>query len=109
VRLPLGEPSVIADAVGRRETWKGALPETAMHERLLGWLGGSRPQEALVVPMLLHDRAGLVFYGDDAGDGRPIGPAVELEWALLDAGLAMERDLLEQRLRDFERLRGYRP
>ena len=56
--------------------------------------------------MLLHDRAGLVFYGDDAAEGRALGDAAELEWALLEAGLAMERDVLEQRLRDFARARG---
>jgi hypothetical protein len=109
VRLPLGEPSVIADAVGRRRTWKGVLPPGPVHERLLAWLGGEPPTQALVVPMLLHDRAGLVFYGDDAAEDRVLGDAAELEWALLEAGLAMERDVLEQRLRDFARARGHQP
>ncbi len=109
VRLPLGEPSVIADAVGQRRTWRGTLASVPVHDRLLAWLGGPRPNQALVVPMLLHDRAGLVFYGDDAAEGRALGDAAELEWALLEAGLAMERDVLEQRLRDFARARGYQP
>ncbi len=109
VRLPLGEPSVIADAVGRRRTWKGVLPAVPVHDRLLAWLGGPRPGQALVVPMLLHDRAGLVFYGDDAGEQHALGDTAELEWALLEAGLAMERDVLDQRLRDFARARGYQP
>ena len=63
-----------------------------------------------MVPMVLRDGVGLVFYGDDArvGSGRS-GGVEDLEWALLEAGLAMERDLLEERLRDFERARGYRP
>ena len=43
------------------------------------------------------------------GSGRPLGAVEDLEWALLEAGLAMERDLLEERLRDFERARGFRP
>jgi hypothetical protein len=59
--------------------------------------------------MLLGEGAGLVFYGDNAPSGEPLGPSDDLEWALLEAGLAMERDLLEQRLADFERARGYRP
>ena len=70
---------------------------------------GERPNAALVVPMLLREGAGLVFYGDDGGEPRPLGDVVELEWALVEAGLAMERDLLDQRLSDFERARGYRP
>ena len=43
VRLPLGEPSVIADAVGRRRTWRGTLASVPVHDRLLAWLGGPRP------------------------------------------------------------------
>jgi hypothetical protein len=109
VRLPLGEPSVVAQALERRESWKGAVPPGAANDRLLDLLGGTRPSEALVVPMLLREGAGLVLYGDDAGSARPLGATEELEWALLEAGLAMEQDLLEQRLADFERARGYRP
>ena len=109
VRLPLAEPSVVSEAVERRESWKGAVPLTPANERLLTLLGGCRPGQALVVPMVLRDGVGLVFYGDDGASGRPLGPVEELEWALLEAGLAMERDLLEGRFRDFERARGYRP
>lgn len=109
VRLPLSEPSVISDAVERRESWTGPVPPTPANEKLLTLLGGRRPRRALVVPMVLRDGVGLVFYGDDATSGRPLGPVEDLEWALLEAGLAMERDLLEARLRDFERARGYRP
>lgn len=110
LRLPLGEPGVVAQAVERRESWRGELPAgTPANELLLGLVGAPRPTEAMVVPMLLREGAGLVFYGDDAGaPGRLFGPE-ELEWALLEAGLAMERDLLEQRLTDFERARGFRP
>jgi hypothetical protein len=109
VCVPLAEPSVVAQAVERRESWKGSVPEAPANERLLELLGGARPHEALVVPMLLHEGAGLVFYGDDAGAAGRLGGVEELEWALLEAGLAMERDLLERRLGDFERVRGFRP
>jgi hypothetical protein len=109
VRVPLGEPSVVAEAVNRRESWRGPMPSGPANDRLLALLGEARPGAALVVPMLLREGAGLVFYGDDAGSSKTLGPLDELEWALLEAGLAMEKDLLEQRLADFERARGYRP
>jgi hypothetical protein len=109
VRLPLAEPSVVSVAIERRESWRGAVPRSPANERLLALLGGREPGEALVVPMVLRDGVGLVFYGDDGGSGRPLGAVLDLEWALLEAGLAMERDLLEGRLRDFERVRGFRP
>jgi hypothetical protein len=109
IRLPLAEPSIVSEAIDRREVWRGSIPETPANERLVALLGGPRPAEAVVVPMLLREGAGLVFYGDNGGEGEPLGLVEDLEWALLEAGLAMERDLLEQRLRDFERARGHRP
>lgn len=107
--IPLAEPSVVSEAVERRESWRGAVPDTPANERLLVRLGGPRPTEALVVPLLLGGGAGLAFYGDNSPAGRPLGPTDDLEWALLEAALAMERDLLEARLAGFERVRGYRP
>jgi Domain of unknown function (DUF4388) len=109
LRLALAEPSVVSAAVERKEVWRGAVPETAANERLLARLGGPRPKEALVVPLLLSGAVGLVFYGDDAGEDRPFGATEDLEWGLLEAALAMERDLLEARLSDFEKARGHRP
>jgi hypothetical protein len=109
LRLPLDEPSVIADAVKHRETWRGPVAETPANDQLLRLLGGPRPSEAVVVPMLIREGVGLVLYGDNGTALGPVGPVEDLEWALLEAGLSMERDLLEERLRAFEQARGFRP
>jgi hypothetical protein len=109
LRLTLTEPSAIAEAVSRRETWTGPLAETPANDRLVEVLGGSRPSESVVVPMLTREGVGLVLYGDNGTALGPIGPVEDLEWALLEAGLSMERDLLEARMRAFERARGFRP
>ena len=109
LRLSLREPSVVADAVERRETWRGPVAETPANDRLVSLLGGPRPSEAVVVPMLIREGVGLVLYGDNGTALGPIGPVEDLEWALLEAGLSMERDLLEDRMRAFEQARGFRP
>jgi len=109
LRLPLDDSSIIADAVKRRETWRGPVDETTANEQFLQVLGGPRPSEAVVVPMLIREGAGLVLYGDNGTALGPVGPVEDLEWALLEAGLAMERDLLEERMRAFEQARGFRP
>jgi hypothetical protein len=109
VRVFLGEPSIVTEAVMRGETRRGPIPPGPANEALLDRLGGARPAEALVAPMVLGAGVGLVLYGDNALSGRPLGPTEEVEWALLEAGLSIERDLLEERLRAFERSRGYRP
>lgn len=109
IRLPMGESSVVTDAVERRETWQGPLPETPANRRLVDRLGGQWPSLAVVVPMMVREGVGLVLYGDNGTTDGALGAVEDLEWALLEAGLSMERDLLEERMRAFEQARGYRP
>jgi len=109
IRLPMGESSVITDAAERRETWQGPVPETPANRQLLERLGGQWPSQAVVVPMMVREGVGLVLYGDTGTADGALGDVEALEWALLEAGLSMERDLLEDRLRAFEQARGYRP
>jgi hypothetical protein len=47
-----------------------------------------------------------VLYGDDAGGGRPIEGFDQLELLMLQAGLAMERNLLRKRLEVVEARRA---
>lgn len=110
IRLPIGESTVITDAVDRRETWQGEIDRTPANEALLGKLGGQWPSKAVVVPLMVREGVGLVLYGDNGTDAKAaLGPIEDLEWALLEAGLSMERDLIEERFRAFEQARGYRP
>ncbi len=108
IRLPLGEPSVFSDVIDRRETYRGPLPDVPQNRRLVQMLGGTNPREVVLVPMIVRESVELIFYGDNLPQGGPIGPTEELEWAMTEASLAMEKEALEQRIRDFERARGRR-
>lgn len=108
IRLPLGEPSVFSDVIDRRETYRGPLLAVPQNRRLVQMLGGTNPREVVVVPMMVRESVELIFYGDNLPDGGPIGSTEELESAMTEASLAMEKEALEQRIRDFERARGLR-
>ena len=102
VRLPLDTPSVLADAVLRKEPYLGPLDAAPGNDTLVERLGGARPTAVLVVPMVVAGSVAMLFYGDNAVDGRPIGPTGDLTRIVLEASLAMEKAALEERLRDFE-------
>ena len=102
VRLPLDTPSVLADAVLRKEPYLGPLDAAPGNDTLVERLGGARPTAVLVVPMVVAGSVAMLFYGDNAADGRPIGPTGDLTRIILEASLAMEKAALEERLRDFE-------
>jgi hypothetical protein len=106
IRVPLGEPSVFSDVIDRRETFRGPLLDVEENRRFVQMMGGSNPREVIVVPMMVRESVELIFYGDNLPDGKPIGPTEELELAMTEASLAMEREALEQRVRDFEKARA---
>jgi Domain of unknown function (DUF4388) len=102
VRLPLDVPSVLADAVQRKEPYLGPLDGALGNETLVERLGGARPTAVIVVPMVVAGAVAMLFYGDNAADGRPIGATEGLTRLILEASLAMEKAALDERMRDFE-------
>ena len=100
--LPLDQPSVVAEAADRQESYRGPLEENDANLALLEAMGGEAPSEVVAIPLVVNDLALLVLYGDDAGSGEPIEQVDQLELLMLQAGLAMERHLLRKRLEAVE-------
>jgi Domain of unknown function (DUF4388) len=103
--VPLGEPSVFRDAVDRRETRVGPLADSRWNRHLVHRLGGQEPAEAVVIPMVVGGTVAIVFYGDNLPDNRPIGPVDNLEFMMAEAGVALERALVNSRERSLEQMR----
>ena len=106
--LPLAEPGTLSEAVQKKVTYRGPLALGPGDERLQLGLGAPRPVGAVVVPVVLAGSVALVFYGDDAASGEPLGSTEALEEAFEEAALGMEKEALEERTRDFARRRTSR-
>ena len=104
-QLPLADASVVTDVIEHQETYHGPLPPTAGNERLIRLLGDGRPSEVLVLPVRVGGTVELVLYGDNAPQNEPIGPFRSLELALSEAGVQIEKDMLDTRARSLERAR----
>ncbi|HEV8662271.1 MAG TPA: DUF4388 domain-containing protein [Candidatus Methylomirabilis sp.] len=98
LRIPLDGPSVFKDVVESQASFVGSLPRKKPNEQFLKQIGGLIPVDALVVPMLVNGRVAVVLYGDNAPDARPVGPPDSLEVLMAQAGLAMEKNLLERKI-----------
>lgn len=105
VRIPADEPSIFHEVIEKHETFRGPLEEHPRNLELCLALGGARPREAVAVPMLVGDRVALVFYGDNLPLDRPLPAIDELEVLMIQGGLAIEKALLEERLRGLEAAR----
>ena len=65
-------------------------------------LGGLEPSEVFVAPIISSGRIAAILYGDNVPELRDIGDTESLEIFLAQAGLAMEKALLERRLSEIK-------
>ena len=105
LHIPDNQPSILSDCAERKEVFCGSMEETEWNQELLEAIGGPAEGHSVTVPLIVNDRVMLVFYGDQMlGDLRQ-GWLEELELLILQAGLAMEKDLLVKRIEHYENLR----
>ena len=103
--IPLDQPSVLSESAGRKEATVGRLEETEWNQKLLEAIGGPTEGDSVTAPLIVNNRVLLVLYGDHLlGDLRE-GWLEELDLLILQAGLAMEKDLLVKRIEHYENLR----
>lgn len=105
IKIPKDQASILSQAANSHATKLGPLEPIEWNLYLVSHLGGEHPTEAAALPLVVNDETMLVLYGDNAGSGRPIGKLDDFELLLLQVGLAMEKQLLEKRLEQFEKLR----
>jgi len=100
LRIPRGEPSLFAPVLETRFPLKGELDDSRWSQHFLSQLGDARPAEIFVGPIVSEGKVVAVLYGDNLPEEKPIGDTDSLEIFLSQAGIAMEKALLQRRLQD---------
>jgi CheY-like chemotaxis protein len=99
MKIPLAEESVFHQALARMAPLRTSLGEGEWDAYLRQQLGGRDPAECFLGPIVSEGKMVAILYGDNLPGNRPIGATDSLEIFLSQAGLAMEKALLERRLR----------
>ncbi|MDX9707962.1 MAG: DUF4388 domain-containing protein [Trichloromonas sp.] len=100
IKIPVDEPSVFTEVLNEKVARKLALEDCHWDNYLKDALGGGDPEEVFVGPLLSEGRVVAILYGDNLPQSLPVGETEALEIFLMHAGLTMEKNLLERRLRD---------
>jgi Domain of unknown function (DUF4388) len=101
VVVPHREPAWFRAVLGGRNPVRAA-PEDEGDQRLAVLLGNGIPAEAYVAPIESGESVVALLYADNLPGGEPIGDTSALEVILHEAGLALERALLERALAEAE-------
>ena len=97
-RLPKAEKHIFAEALQAFSPYHVDPAETHWNTYLFDQLGGDSPLEVFIGPLISEGRVVAVLYGDNLPEQKPIGDTESLEIFLSQAGLAMEKALLERRI-----------
>lgn len=100
INIPLEAGSIFKDSLktGRTVTFKPDM--TSIDKHFFEQLGGWYPNEVFIGPILSRSRIIGFLYGDNQPDKSKIGDTETLAIFLSQAGIAMEKSLIERQLHE---------
>ncbi len=99
VRLNIKESSFLRGIINQAGVYKGQLQRDSVTERFIGVIGGGWPKEVAFFPIIAEQKVVAMLYCDNNPGGEPFAHTEGLEIFINQAGLALEKALLERRLR----------
>ena len=97
IKIPWNEPSILAATTHARTTYWGKISPGKWNDYFLNQLGGKRPDEAVIIPIIVAGKVVAIFYGDDAGSGTPLRDVERLQALIGQTFSAVEASILEKR------------
>lgn len=98
MKIPLSEDSVLKRAIESMHKVVGPLDDTEWNGHLLDQIGGTRPKEAFVAPVIVRGKVAIILYADNLPEVREIGDTSSLEIFLSQASIALERIVLRKQV-----------
>lgn len=103
IRIPLSEPSLFRSVIESRRTYLGPLEASQQNSYFVNEAGGMKPDTVLGIPLIVDGKIALIVYGDNLPDQKPIRGVKTLEIFMNQAGMALEKALLERKLAELQK------
>ncbi|WP_020675810.1 response regulator [Geopsychrobacter electrodiphilus] len=97
LRLTIDSDSLFGRVLNQKCAFRGRLGQSASEIKLRNQLGGVVAPEVFVGPLVSGGKVVAVLYGDNLPELRSVGDIEAFEIFLSQAGMAMEKVLLERR------------
>jgi hypothetical protein len=105
IKIPLNKQSLFLSVIETRRSYLGRLDPNECNSYLITELGGTMPETVLAIPLVVDGKVALIVYGDNVPEGKPIRGMDTLEIFMNQAGMALEKALLEKRLAELQKER----
>ena len=103
IKIPLDQPSLFLTVLESRRSYLGTLEQNESNKYLMNELGGAMPEQVLAIPLVVDGKVALVVYGDNLPDRKQIKGVDTLEIFMNQAGMALEKALLEKRIAELQK------
>jgi hypothetical protein len=103
IRIPLSEPSLFRSVIESRRSYLGPLEACQQNSYFANEAGGLKPDTVLAIPLIVDGKIALIVYGDNLPDQKPIRGVETLEIFMNQAGMALEKALLERKLAELQK------
>ena len=104
--LLFDESEFLHKIVIERRPYKGSIEKDAVTGELMREIGGGWPSETAVFPIIAEGRVVALLYCDNLTTGEKMVETEGLEIFIDQAGLALEKSLLQRRLQEMEKKSG---
>jgi hypothetical protein len=105
IKIPLNKPSLFLTVIENRRSYLGPFESNECNNYLANELGGVKPEMVLAIPLVVDSKVALVVYGDNQPERHPIRGVDTLEIFMNQAGMALEKALLEKRVAELQKER----
>jgi hypothetical protein len=106
IKIPLNKPSLFLTVVETRRSFLGPFESNECNDYLMNELGGAKPGSVLAIPLVVDGKIALIVYGDNLPEQRSIKGLDTLEIFMNQAGMALEKALLEKRIAELQKEKG---
>jgi hypothetical protein len=103
IKIPLNQPSLFLSVIESRSSYVGPLEVNETSKYLMNELGGVMADQVLAIPLIVDGKVALIVYGDNVPERKAIRGVDTLEIFMSQAGLALEKALLEKRLAELQK------
>ncbi len=101
--LPYEESNFLKKVISEKRPYKGVIEKDKITEKLMHEIGEKWPEEIAIFPLIAENKVVALLYCDNMSTGERIKETEGLEIFIDQAGLALEKSLLQRRILEMQK------